>query len=167
MGPNRWLFSFSLTFLPKSLNQDKLLALLEIDIFYKFQLKCFVLILKRIAMFYVFQNFWSIENDVWLATNSIHIGTEEFLAVAPRHSSRKKTSAAIYRQSFQVIWSMFICSNICTVKLGFNDHGYNEFMAIINKIDWFFGSLITQTFTVITNRYWLSRRVHNNRVRPA
>ena len=27
-----------------------------------------------------------------------------------------------------------------TVKLGYNDHGYNEFTAITNKIDWYFWS---------------------------
>jgi len=29
-----------------------------------------------------------------------------------------------------------------TVKHGYNDHGYNEFMVITNKICWYFGSQI-------------------------
>ena len=43
-----------------------------------------------------------------------------------------------------------------TVELGYNDHGYNEYTAITNKMSWlvWFSTFYRNNFMVITNKMY-------------
>ncbi len=51
-----------------------------------------------------------------------------------------------------------------TVKLGYNELGYNEYSVITNKYFGKIGRFTTQMNPVITNKYGRSRAVRYNRV---